>query len=98
MSAIKINIVLFGKGNVGKEFLNQVIKNQKNFLEKKNIDVRFPIIANSKLAYFEKDGVDELWESNFALAAEPYKLDDILGFVGSHNLENLIAIDVTDSK
>lgn len=98
MSALKINIVLFGKGNVGKEFINQVIKSHKSFFGKKNIDVRFPIIANSKLAYFEKEGVDEFWESNFALAAMPYKLDDIIGFVESHNLENLIAIDATDSK
>lgn len=98
MSAHKINIILFGKGNVGKEFLNQTIKSQKSILEKKDIDIRFPIIINSRLAYFEKDGVDELWESNFALAAIPYNLDDIIAFAESHNLENLIAIDVTDSK
>lgn len=98
MSALKINIVLFGKGNVGKTFLKQVIENHKTFLEKKNIDIRFPIIANSKLAYFEKDGADELWESNFALAAVPYTVADIIKYVEYHDLENLIAIDVTDSK
>ena len=98
MSAIKINIILFGKGNVGKAFLKQVIENQKEYLEKKNIDIRFPIIANSRLAYFEKDGVDELWESNFALAAVPYKVEDIIKYAEYHDLENLIAIDVTDSK
>lgn len=98
MSVLKINIVLFGKGNVGKEFLDQVIENQKTFLEKKNIEIQFPIITNSRLAYFDKEGVDELWESNFALTAVPYKLDDIIEYVKIHNLENLIAIDLTDSE
>ena len=99
MSAIKIiNIVLFGKGNVGKAFLSQVIEGQKEYLEQRNIEIRIPIIANSRLAYFEKEGVDELWASNFALAAIPYQLETIIDYVKIHNLENLIAIDLTDSE
>lgn len=98
MPVLKINIVLFGKGNVGKEFLDQVIENQKSFLEKRNIEIQFPIIANSRLAYFEKAGVDKLWESNFALAAIPYQFEDIIEYVKIHNLDNLIAVDLTDSE
>jgi aspartokinase/homoserine dehydrogenase 1 len=98
MPVLKINIVLFGKGNVGKEFLDQVIENQKTFLEKRNIEIHFPIITNSRLAYFEKEGVDKFWESNFALRAIPYQLEDIIEYVKIHNLENLIAIDLTDSE
>lgn len=98
MSAKIINIVLFGKGNVGKSFLDQVIEYQKDLSKKRNIEIRVPIIANSKLAYFEKRGVDEHWESNFALGAVPYKLEDIIRFVESHDLENLIAIDLTHSE
>jgi len=98
MSALRINIVLFGIGNVGNALLNQVIESQKFFLEKRNIDIRFPIITNSTLAYFEKEGVNEQWESNFILAAIPYKIEDIVEYVKSQNLENLIAIDVTASS
>lgn len=98
MSVLKINIILFGKGNVGKEFLNQLITNRKIFIEQRNIDLQFPIITNSRLAYFERSGVDENWESNFALSAIPYQLEDIFEYVKIHSLENSIAIDLTDSE
>jgi homoserine dehydrogenase len=97
MSNLKINIVLFGIRNVGNALVNKVIESQFDFHLNKNIDIRFPIITNSKLAYFEKEGVDEEWASNFILTAVPYKIEDIFEYVKSHNLENLIAVDVTDS-
>jgi len=98
MPALKINIVLFGIGNVGSSLLNQVIENQKFFFEKRNIDIRFPIITNSTLAYFVKEEVNKQWESNFGQAAIPYRIEDIIKYVASQNLENLIAVDVTDSE
>jgi len=98
MPALRINIVLFGIGNVGSSLLNQVIENQKFFFEKRNIDIRFPIITNSTLAYFEKEGVNKQWESNFGQAAIPYRIEDIIKYVASQNLENLIVVDVTDSE
>jgi homoserine dehydrogenase len=98
MPVLRINIVLFGIGNVGSTLLNQVIENQKIFLEKRNIEIRFPIITNSTLAYFKKEGVNEQWESNFRQAAIPYRIEDIIEFVTFQNLKNLIAVDVTDSE
>jgi homoserine dehydrogenase len=56
MSTTKINIILFGIGNVGSTLINQVKESQKFFLEKKNIELRFPVITNSTLAFFEKEG------------------------------------------
>lgn len=98
MLVLKINIILFGKGNVGKEFLNQVIRNQREYIENRNIEIQFPIITNSSLAYFDFNGADGNWESNFAFSAIPYKVEDIFEYVKSHNLENIIAIDLTDSE
>ena len=37
MSTLRINIILFGIGNVGSTLVKQVIESQKFFLEKKNI-------------------------------------------------------------
>jgi aspartokinase/homoserine dehydrogenase 1 len=97
MSAIKINIVLFGIGNVGSTLINQVLESQKFFLEKRNIDLRFPIITNSTVAFFEKEGARNRWEANFEQAAIPFKMDDIIEYVEEHDLENLIAVDATAS-
>jgi len=97
MSALKINIVLFGIGNVGSTLINQVIESQQFFLEKRNIDLRFPIITNSTLAFFEKEGVKNKWEANFAQSAIPFRIEDIIQYVKDQQLDNLIAIDATAS-
>jgi aspartokinase/homoserine dehydrogenase 1 len=98
MSALRINIVLFGIGNVGSTLVNQVIESQKFFLEKRNIDLRFPIITNSTLAFFEKNGLKNQWEANFAQSAIPFRIEDIIEYVQEQQLENLIAVDATASQ
>lgn len=98
MSTLRINIVLFGIGNVGSTLINQVIESQKFFLEKRNIDLRFPIITNSTLAFFEKDGLKNQWEANFAQSAIPFRVEDIIEYVQEQQLENLIAVDATASS
>jgi aspartokinase/homoserine dehydrogenase 1 len=98
MSAIRINVVLFGVGNIGSELLSQVIESQRFFLEKRNIDLRFPIITNSTLAFFEEEGVKNKWEADFTKLAFPYKFQDILDYVQEKKLENLIAVDATASS
>lgn len=97
MSALKVNVILFGIGNVGSTLLNQVIESQQFFIEKRNIDLRFPIITNSTLAFFEKEGIKNQWEANFAQLAIPYKIEDIIEYVQEQQLENLIAVDATAS-
>lgn len=98
MSTLKINVILFGIGNVGSTLINQVIESQKFFLEKRNIDLRFPIITNSTLAFFEKEGVKNQWEANFAQSAIPFRVEDIIEYVQEQQFENLIAVDATASS
>ena len=98
MSTLRINIVLFGIGNVGSTLINQIIESQKFFLEKRNIDLRFPIITNSTLAFFEKEGLKNQWEANFAQSAIPFRVEDIIEYVQEQQLENLIAVDATASS
>lgn len=97
MSAFKINIILFGIGNVGSTLINQVLASQKFFIEQRNIELRFPIITNSTLAFFEKEHVKNKWEANFAHSAIPFKLADIIEYVQDQELENLIFVDATAS-
>ncbi|UPQ77848.1 aspartate kinase [Flavobacterium azooxidireducens] len=98
MSTLRINVILFGIGNVGSTLINQVLESQQFFLEKRNIDLRFPIITNSTVAFFEKDGIKNQWESNFQSTAFPYSIEDIVDYVQTNNLENLIAVDATASE
>lgn len=98
MKPIKINIVLFGIGNVGSTLIQQVIESQKFFLEKKNIELRFPIITNSTLAFFENESELNSWEVNFSEFAIPYKIDDIINYTKRKGFENLIAVDASASS
>ena len=97
MSKLKINIILFGIGNIGSTLINQIIESQAFFNENKSIDLRFPIITNSTLAFFEKEGAENAWEANFVHLAIPFKVDDIIAFAKENAFENLIAVDATAS-
>lgn len=97
MSKLKINIILFGIGNIGSTLINQIIESQEFFLESKNVDFHFPIITNSTVAFFEKEGVGYAWETNFLELAVPFKVQDIIEFAKENEFENLIAVDATAS-
>lgn len=97
MSALRINIILFGIGSVGSALINQIFESQQFFQEKKNIDLRFPIITNSTLAFFEKEGMKNAWESNFDQLAIPFTIDHIIEYSKRKELENVIVVDATGS-
>lgn len=98
MSITKINVILFGIGNVGSTLINQVLESQQFFLNKHKIDLRFPIIANSTVAFFEKNGQINQWETDFKKFAIPYSFQDILKYASQENLENCIVVDATASQ
>lgn len=97
MSTPKINIIIFGIGNVGSTLINQIIDSQKFFIEKRNVVLQIPIIANSTAALFKIEGIKDNWNTDFHENAVPYQINDIVEFAQNHNLENLIAVDATAS-
>lgn len=97
MMSKKINIVLFGIGKVGSALINKALKNRKELILENRIDLRFPVITNSTVAFFEKEGAGYSWEANFIQFAMPFKLEDVLYYLAESNLENLVAVDATAS-
>lgn len=95
MSTYRINIVLFGIRTIGSALIREVIKNQQSLLKQKNIDLRFPIIANSSLAFFEKEDQKNNWEANVNQLTIPYTMSYIIERAKNQGYENLIAIDAT---
>ena len=92
-----IHIVLFGIGQVGSTLINQIKEAKSRLLQEQNLKLRIPIITNSKLAFFDKDGISNSWETDFEAFSVPYKIDEIIRFVKHHKFEHLIAIDATAS-
>jgi homoserine dehydrogenase/aspartokinase/homoserine dehydrogenase 1 len=91
-----INVVLFGIGNTGSALINKVVKSSRN-AQPNTTQLRFPVITNSTVAFFEKEGADYAWEANFIQFAIPFKLDDVIEYVLDNDLQNLIAVDATPS-
>ena len=97
MSIQTINIVLFGKGNVGTTLINQILESQTFFENSKNIKIQFAVIANSQKALFLRKELPNNWQELFDNASDQYEFQDILDFCNQQELENLVAIDATAS-
>lgn len=93
----KINIVLFGIGKAGSALINKFQKNRKDLLIDSKLDFRFPVITNSTVAFYEKEGGTYAWEANFIQFGVPFKMEDVYDYIYANDLENLIAVDATAS-
>jgi aspartokinase/homoserine dehydrogenase 1 len=94
----KVNLAIFGHGNVGGTLIDQILKSTKTIAKRKHIDLRVFAIANSKKVVLNADGVSKNWKSELKTKGEPYCQQDIFDFAKTHHLENLIAIDNTASE
>lgn len=93
----KMNIVLFGVGNVGSTLIKQLLAEKQHFL-RSGLDLEIPVVANSNIAFFAKEGVDASWESDLGSFGIPYKIRDVIKCVKSRDHENLVAVDATASS
>lgn len=94
----KVNIVLFGVGNVGSILIKQVLSLKEKLEKDGDLEINIPIIVNSTTAFFEKRGVRSTWEADFKNFGVPYKLQDIIDYVSRNEYDNLIAVDATASE
>ncbi|MGC1514698.1 MAG: bifunctional aspartate kinase/homoserine dehydrogenase I [Maribacter sp.] len=93
----KINMVVFGHGNVGGTLIDQLLKSTKTIKERKQLDLRVFGIANSRKVLLNEKGITKNWRKNIQAKGKPYVVKDIFEFARQHHLENLIAIDNTAS-
>jgi len=94
----KVNIILFGVGNVGSVLIKQVLALREQLERSGELEINIPVIVNSSTAFFEKKGVKNSWEADFKNFGIPYKLQDIIDYVKKNEYENLIAVDATASE
>eukprot|EP01013_Petalomonas_cantuscygni_P031232 TRINITY_DN57410_c0_g1_i1.p1 TRINITY_DN57410_c0_g1~~TRINITY_DN57410_c0_g1_i1.p1 ORF type:complete len:537 (+),score=-1.99 TRINITY_DN57410_c0_g1_i1:108-1613(+) len=94
----KINILIFGHGNVGGTLIDQILKSAKTIKDRKRLDLRVFGIANSKNILLNEKGIAKNWKTQLKQKGKSYKIDDVFDFAKRHHLENLIVIDNTASK
>ena len=94
----KVNIAIFGHGNVGGTLVDQILNSAKTIETRKGIYLNVFALANSKNLLLEKNGVSTNWREEIEQKGTSYKLNTVFDFAKQHHLENLIAIDNTASE
>lgn len=94
----KINIVLFGVGNVGSTLVNQVLNLRDQLKIAGELEINLPVVLNSSIAFYKKEGVSSTWEADLAVFGQPYKFQEIIEYVKKNKYQNLVAVDATASE
>ncbi|MCM4170442.1 bifunctional aspartate kinase/homoserine dehydrogenase I [Arenibacter sp. TNZ] len=94
----KVNLAIFGHGNVGGTLIDQVLKSNKTIEKRKGININVFAVANSKKVLLNKNGISKNWRTSMKTKAVPYNLNDIFKFAKDNHLENLIAVDNTANE
>ncbi|SDE42423.1 bifunctional aspartate kinase/homoserine dehydrogenase I [Cellulophaga baltica] len=94
----KVNLAIFGHGNVGGTLIDQILKSAQSIEERKGIQLNVFAVANSKKVLLNKSGISENWNADLDKNGVPFDLTTIFDFAKAHHLENLIAVDNTASK
>lgn len=94
----KVNLAIFGHGNVGGTLIDQILKSSDTIAKRKGIDLNVFAIANSRKIILNKKGIPKSWKSAIESKGIAYKLEDIFEFAKENHLENLIVVDNTASQ
>jgi homoserine dehydrogenase len=94
----KINLVIFGKGNVGSKLIDQILASKEEISKRRDIELNIFAMADSKRLFLNQDGFDDSWKETEERYVEKYTIDTVIDFSKRYNLVNLIAIDNTSSS
>ena len=91
----KINLAIFGHGNVGGTLMDQLVTSAKSIEERKGIQLNVFALANSRKLLLDQHGIGSNWEQEIEENGKHYNLEDVFEFARNKHLENLIAVDNT---
>ena len=94
----KVNLAIFGHGNVGGTLIDQILKSSETIAKRKGIDLNVFAVANSRKLLLNKKGIPKTWKSVIEAKGLAFKIEDIFEYAKAHHLENLIVVDNTASK
>ena len=94
----KINLAIFGHGNVGGTLIDQIVNSAAKIEDRKGIQLNIFALANSRKLLLNPFGIGKDWQKELEEQGRPYVLDDVFEFARQKHLENLIAVDNTASE
>lgn len=94
----RLNVFLFGKGNVGKTLLQQLARSKNRIIERRGVDINiFGICDTKKLALDTRDHGEE-WLHQLKMGKTSHSRDQIFQFIRENQLENVVLVDNTASR
>lgn len=94
----RLNVIIAGYGNVGKEVVSIIEKQSGYILDKYNTDVRLVGVANSKRSLIDRAGLKGVTESRLAEKGIEYDIDDLVKKTILLSLKNTVFVDCTASE
>lgn len=93
-----VDMFLVGVGGLGSELIEQV-KQQKEFLAKKDIEIRVCALANSDKMLLNENGLNlDNWKEDLEKAIQPSDFDVLLSFIKFHHVVNPVFVDCTSAQ
>ena len=94
----KINLALFGLGQVGGTLADQILASAGQIEARKGLRLNIVAMANSRKLVMDPHGIGSNWRERLQTAGEGYTLEQVYEMADSAHLENLIAVDNTASE
>ncbi len=91
----KINIAIFGHGNVGGKLIDQIFSSKEEISRRRNLDLNIFAIANSKSLLLQQKGLKPNWREKKSELISKYDVSEVISFAQKYNLQNLILVDNT---
>ncbi|WP_373818744.1 bifunctional aspartate kinase/homoserine dehydrogenase I [Glaesserella sp.] len=93
-----VDVFLVGVGGVGSELIEQ-IKHQKDYLAKKDIEIRVCALANSTKMLLNANGLNlDNWKTDLETATQPSDFDVLLSFIKLNHVINPVFVDCTTAQ
>ncbi|SRX54599.1 aspartate kinase [Aequorivita sp. CIP111184] len=91
----KINIAIFGHGNVGSHLVDQIISSKEEISRRRDLDLNIFAVANSKTVLLQQKGLNADWKEEKVESGQSYNVKEVISFAKTNNLQNLILVDNT---
>ncbi|MSU06673.1 bifunctional aspartate kinase/homoserine dehydrogenase I [Spirochaetales bacterium NM-380-WT-3C1] len=99
LSAQTMSVGVFGPGNIGGTFLNQIASEKERLQDQFGLDIRIRAIASSSRMLLSEEGIDlSKWRELFEVASQEYDLNKFLAHVGSEYYPHSVLVDCTTSN
>lgn len=99
LSPQALSVGLFGPGNIGGTFLDQLASEKERLKKQFELDIRVRGIASSSKMLLSEEGIDlSHWRESFAIAAVPIDREKFLKHIGAPYYPHAAIVDCTTSQ